>query len=133
MAHWTDKYVGLPYVPNEFDCAHLVVKVQNEQFNQNISMPIEREGHVFLLSKQIDEHLHEYYEEKPKEQAQEGDMVLMRCRGRLNHIGIYVVVNGVPYVLHNIKNLGSVALHRIRELDKYGVVFDSVYALKTRD
>ena len=131
MAHWTDNYVGLPYVIDQFDCVHLVTRVQNEVFGKDIKINIDRAPHVFLLSKQIEEHMDTYYEPIPIEQAQDGDLVLLKCKGRLNHTGVYANVDGVPYVLHNLRNLGSVVLHRIRELEKFGMVFDSVYRIKS--
>lgn len=130
MAHWSDGYVGLPYIADTFDCVHLVVRVQNEVFGKQITIPVQREEHVFKLSKQIEEHMETFYEEVPKEDAQDGDLVLMKCAGRLNHTGVYTVVGGVPYVLHNLRNLGSVAMHRLRDIEKYGIVFDSVYRVK---
>lgn len=130
MGHWTDQYVGLPYINDEFDCVHLATKVQNEVFGKSIQIPVAREEHIFKLSKQIEEHMNTYYEEVPKEEAQDGDLILMKCKGRLNHTGVYCVIDGVPYVLHNLRSIGSVALHRIRELDKHGMIYDSVYRVK---
>lgn len=129
--HWTDDFVGKPYIPDQYDCVHLVVDVQKQVYGKDIEIPVEREEHVFLLSKQIDQHLETFYEQV--EVPQEGDMVLMKCKGRLNHTGVYVVINGVAYVLHNLRSIMSVALHKVRELEKYGVVVDSYYRVKNRE
>lgn len=129
--HWSDEYVGREYIPEEFDCVHLVVEVQNKIYGKQIEVQVEREQNVFKLCRQIDQHLETFYEQV--EQPEEGDMVLMKCRGRLNHTGVYVVIDGVPYVLHNLRSIMSVALHKLRDLEKYGVYVDSYYRVKNRE
>jgi len=61
---------------------------------------------------------------------EEGDAVLMMCRGRPSHIGIYCVVNNEPCVLHAMENAGMVVLHRIRELNRVFLTVEGYYAWK---
>lgn len=129
--HWTDAFIGREYVPEEYDCVHLVVEVQKRIYGKTIEIPVERETNFIRLSKQIDQHLETFYEQVTE--PQDGDMVLMKCRGRLNHTGVYVVINGTAYVLHNLRNIMSVALHRVRELERYGLIVDSYYRVKTTE
>ena len=127
MAHWTDEYVGKPYQEGVYDCAHLLVDVQQNVFNRNVDFPVERDETVYQLSRQIDENKPNYAVPISEEEAQEGDAVLMLCRGRLNHIGVLAVINGVKYVLHNVKSTGNVTLHRIKDLERYSLSVEGYY------
>ena len=64
------------------------------------------------------------------ENPQEGDAVLMLCRGRPSHIGVYCIVDGEPSVLHAMENAGMVVLHRIRELNRVFLTVEGYYAWK---
>lgn len=132
MAHWTDGYIGREYVEGHYDCAHLLVDVQHNVFNRKVDIPVERAEHIFLTARKIDEHREHYLEPIAEEQAQDGDVVLMVCRGRLSHIGVLAVIDGIKYVLHNLKSSGNVALHRIRDLDRYALRLDGFYRCKEK-
>jgi hypothetical protein len=129
--HWTDSFVGRTYIPEEYDCVHLVVEVQKEIYGKAIEIPVEREANVIKLCRQIDQHLETFYEQV--DVPEDGDMVLMKCKGRLNHTGVYVLIDGTPYVLHNLRSIMSVAMHRLRDLEKYAVIVDSYYRVKDRE
>ncbi len=128
MPHWAEKYIGREYIHGEYDCAVLALEVLKNDFNMNIELPKERADSWFALSEIIEKNK-EYYGEKTDEPI-EGDAVLMKARGRLNHIGMYATINNVPYVLHNMANVGSVCLHRIQDLDKYNLIIEGFYKFK---
>lgn len=125
--HWSSQYIGRPYVDGTYDCAHLLADVQQNVFHRRVEFPIERADHIFLTARKIDEHKTHYLEPITEEEAQDGDVVLMVCLGRLSHIGVLAVIDGVRYVLHNLKSSGNVALHRIRDLERYALKLEGFY------
>ncbi len=128
--HWTRQYVGEPYVPGENDCAALAVRVQREVFGRDIRLPGDRREGPFGSSAQIDALADDYA--VPVDRPTEGDAVLMRCRGRLSHVGVYCEIGGVAYVLHAMQagpaaGGGSVCLHRLRDLPRYYLIAEGYY------
>ena len=131
--HWAHQYVGREYIDGVYDCAALVEGVQRDEFHRNVEFPKERKSHVILSAKTIDEHKDAHLEPISAEEAKDGDVVLMVCRGRLSHIGVLAVIDGIRYVLHNLKSSGNVALHRIRDLDKYALTLEGFYRAKAKE
>ena len=130
MSHWSAKYIGNPYETNTADCARLLSKVRKEVFNLPVPDDIEIErrasrlGRVGQMSDLVDTY------GKKTENPQEGDAVLMLCRGRPSHIGAYCIVDGEPCVLHAMENAGMVVLHRIRELNRVFLSVEGYYTWK---
>lgn len=122
-AHWTEQYVGRPY--SEHDCAALAVLVQREVFGRDIQLPNERAVGLRGISKQINSHKVDFA--LRTEVPADGDGVLMIGRGRLNHIGIYCLVNGAPWVLHAMRDANQVCLHRVRDLATHGLTVEGFY------
>lgn len=125
--HWSSKYVGKPYVDGHYDCAHMLVDVQVNEFHRNVNIPVERANNTILTMRKIDEHRDTYLEPISETEAQDGDVVLMECRGRLSHIGVLCVIDGIRYVLHNLKSSGNVTLHNLRHLDRIALRLDGFY------
>lgn len=128
---WWEEYIGREYIVDEYDCVHLLVDVQQNVFGHEFSIPVERERHLINKSAQIQFHLDEYTTPIEEADISDGDMLLMKCKGVLNHTGIVAIHNDVPYVLHNLRNIKSVAMHKIRELENYGMVVDGYYRFRT--
>lgn len=128
MAHWTTRYVGRPYVEGDNDCAALAIRVQAEVFGRDVSDLIEREHGLRAQSAQIEAAKADYAEQVAV--PDEGDAVLMRARGVLSHIGIYAEIDGIGYVLHAMRNAGQVCLHRLRDLERYGLTVEGFYRWK---
>ena len=130
MKHWSEKYIGQEYATNTADCARLLAKVRVEQFRLPVPSDIEidraasRLGRVGQMSDLV-----KAYGQKTSS-PQEGDAVLMMCRGRPSHIGVYCIVNNEPCVLHAMENAGMVVLHRIRELNRVFLTVEGYYAWK---
>jgi len=157
-AHWSEGYIGLPYIPGAHDCAHLVERVQREIFGRAVAVPAERSGwRSRELSAQIAEaapglarrRTGEPQAWDPRAVLQEqddacdGDPVLMIGAGRLNHIGVLVTPLGQPVavqptalresvaecsVLHNFVRARQVVLTRVRDLPRWGLELEGVYA-----
>lgn len=123
---WWNDYVGRKYIIGEYDCAHLVEDIQREVFDREINLPTSRDGETIrALSKQIDsvKQIYATQTDNPKD----GDCVLMKARNILNHIGVYFEKNGIGYVIHNMRNVGSVCTHKMRDLEKFGLKIEGIY------
>jgi len=122
--HWSQHYIGNPY-DEANDCAAFAERVQREVFDREVHLPSERaeglRGQTAQIRACVD--CHGELTELPAD----GDAVLLIGRGRLNHIGIYCLINGVPYVLHAMKSAGQVVLHKVRELDRHGLTIEGFY------
>ena len=130
MTHWAEKYIGQPYNKGDSDCAHTLAKIRKEVFGLDVPTDIEVERKASRLGRlgQMVDLVAEYGE--PTDNPQEGDAVLMLCKGRPSHIGAYCIVNGEPCVLHAMESAGMVVLHRIRELDRVFMSVEGYYAWK---
>lgn len=129
MQHWCEQYVGQPYIEGQNDCAALAERVQRDVFGRDITLPQHRAAGVRGWSEQIAAGKDEIAE--CTDTPEEGDAVLMIGRGRLNHIGIYVRINGVPHVLHAMKDAGQVCLHRLRDLGGLSLSVEGFYKWRT--
>jgi len=144
-AHWSEGYIGLPYIPGAHDCAHLVERVQREIFGRAVAVPAERAGwRSRELSAQIAEAAPGLARRRADpDTAHDGDPVLMIGAGRLNHIGVLVTPLGQPVavqptalrdavaecsVLHNFIRARQVVLTRVRDLPRWGLELEGVYA-----
>lgn len=130
MAHWSEQYIGIPYVAGSADCARLLSKVSSEVFHRIVPDDIEVERSESRLGRagQMSD-LVAIYGEKADCPA-EGDAVLMICASRPSHIGVYCEVDGNKCVLHAMEGAGMVVLHRIRDLDKYFLKVEGYYKWK---
>lgn len=130
MAHWSEKYIGQPYMVHSADCARLLAKVRKEQFGQEVPTEIEVDRAQSRLGRlgQMKDLVAEFgvRTDTPKE----GDAVLMNCRSRPSHIGIYCEVDNEPCVLHAMQNADMVVLHRIRELNRVFLTVEGYYSWK---
>jgi hypothetical protein len=123
MRNWPEQYVGRPY--SEHNCAELAVLVQREQFGRHIELPTEMPSFFGHQAKMIDLCKADYA--RPVESPIEGDAVLMKCRGRFSHVGVYCVIRAQGYVLHALKSSGQVVLHRLRDLERIGLTLEGFY------
>ena len=130
MAHWSESYIGRPYVLGESDCAHLVCDVRREVFGLPVPEDAEPERAASLVGRfrQMGDGVAEYGERT--DDPHEGDAVLMLCRGRASHIGVFCHVDGDPCVLHAMKNAGMAVRHRIRDLPRYNLNVEGFYKWK---
>lgn len=125
MGHWSEAYVGLPYIAGTQDCAELVARVQREVFGRAVTVPSERAAGPFGRSAQISQgrDLADRVE-----QPADGDVVLMMVMG-LWHVGVYFVL-GEPWVLHALRRSRQVVSHRLRELPGLGIRVEGFYRMR---
>lgn len=126
--HWSDTYVGRQYISGEFDCADLAAAVRREVFAQDIQLPTERRPGPFGRNAQIADLQADYAD--CTEQPADGDAVLLNVRGRLQHIGVYCLIDGEPWVLHNAMDARQVVRQRLRDLTMYGYRVGGYYKWK---
>ena len=130
MAHWSDSYIGQPYIKGEADCARLLCRVRREVFalpvpdEAEVDRAASRLGRAYQMADGV-----EAFGERVASPT-EGDAVLMFCRGRASHIGVFCRVDGEPCVLHAQENLGMVVRHRLRDLSKCLLSIEGFYRWK---
>lgn len=119
-----DRYTGIPYCEDTMDCADLVVLVQRELFGREVRLPNNRpRGARGQL--QVGE-LSKPYGERTDSPV-DGDLVLMRDRGRTGHVGIYFWLAHEGWVLHTNETNACSVLHRVRELPEWGASIEGFY------
>jgi hypothetical protein len=126
MAHWSARYIGLPYQVGSFDCVTLVERVATEVFGRLIVLPKDRAGERAVeVSAQLHANL-QTYATRAKAPA-EGEPVLMVGRGYLDHVGIATAIAGEWWVLHAFIRARHVVLHRLRDLPQHGLTVEGHY------
>lgn len=130
MNHWTERYIGQEYETGTADCARLLARVRHEEFGLPVPSDIEVERAASRLGRvgQMEDLVSEFGVKT--ESPSDGDAVLMVCRGRPSHIGVFAMVGGEPCVLHAMENAGHVVLHRIRDLSRVLLSVEGYYAWK---
>lgn len=133
MSHWSENYVGRPYVEKQFDCGELARTVQREVFGKDVAIPTERRYEELKGRSRFEAMTSQIAEEKDTyarrtETPEEGDGVLLAYRKNYWHIGVYCFVNGEAYVLHAADGkVGMVVMNKIRELAGRGYVVEGYY------
>lgn len=130
MAHWCESYIGQPYIHGEADCARLVCQVRREVFGQPVPDGAEVERAASRLGRTLQMRDGVSVFGQRVSSPSEGDAVLMICRGRPSHIGVFCVVDGEDCVLHAMENAGMVVLHRLRELGRVLLAVEGFYRWK---
>lgn len=130
MPHWSEAYIGTPFVRGKADCAHLVARVRHEVFGLPVPSEADVERAASRLGRcaQMSDAVVEYG--VPTDRPEDGDVVLMVCVGRPSHVGVYCVVDGEPCVLHALENAGQVVLHRLRALGRVALRIEGYYKWK---
>lgn len=130
MAHWSEKYIGQPFILGEADCARLVCQVRSEVFG----LPVPNDAHIERAESRLGRAAQmtdgvEAFGVQVKTPA-EGDAVLMMCLGRPSHIGVFCRVDGEDCVLHAMENAGMVVRHRLRDLPRAMLSVEGFYRWK---
>jgi hypothetical protein len=106
MNHWTDRFLNIPHA--QLDCAQLVQKVLAEHYSRSIQFPQKQSNNLFHRAALITQHARDFA--RPIDQPVEGCGVLMYGRGRMAHMGIYCVLNGIGHILHSDSLFGHSTL-----------------------
>ena len=130
MAHWSDKYIGQPYSRGDADCARLLCQVRREVFGLPVpdDAEVERAASRLGRAAQMADGVDEFGVRVGA--PNEGDAVLMLCRGRPSHIGVFCLVDEEPCVLHAMENAGMAVRHRLRDLPRVMLSVEGFYRWK---
>lgn len=120
-----DRFCGLPYCAQTFDCADLVALVQRELFGKEIALPgraARERAPVATAQRALSGEIARGIDEA---EATDGDVVLMHSDTM--HLGVLFVIGGERWVLHAFANVGYTALQRATELRQLGVRIEGYY------
>ncbi len=123
-----EKFVGIPYDADCFDCADLVVLVQLQLFGRPITLPGRRprgaQGAAELGT------LSRPYGHRRDGPPEDGDLVLMFDQGHRSpgHAGLFFFLAHEGWVLHSNERNGCSVLHRVRELPGFGLRIEGFYS-----
>ena len=80
MTHWSEKYIGQPYVIGDADCAHTLAMVRREVFNEPVPTDIEVERKASALGRvgQMVDLVAEYGEKTVSPQEGDGSPLTMQ-------------------------------------------------------
>jgi len=126
--HWSDKYVGLPYVPDTGDCAALAETVAREVFGKTIGLPVSHARTYREQAKQILEMREDYA--RPLPAPRDGCPALFIGRGRTCHIGVMCWLANEWWVLHADQSAGFVVRQRLRDVTRIHFQLEGFYAWK---
>lgn len=120
-----DRFVGIPYCEDTFDCADFVALVQREMYGREVNLPNGRErgerGYAVVAGR-----VEQYA--TPTDVPADGDLVLMGRKGRKGgHVGLYFHLDHEGYVLHSNETDGCSVLHRARDLPDFGTTIKGYY------
>jgi len=123
--HPAERFIGIAYDADTFDCADFVAHVRRELFGHEVRLPNGRPrgeaGQVALGS------LSKSYT-TPTDAPQDGDLVLMKRRAGVGHVGLYFRIAGEGWVLHSNETNGASVLQPIRDLHSWGAIVEGYYA-----
>lgn len=125
MKHWYEKYISMPY--KKWNCSKFVEHVLRDHFNINFNFP-QTTGTIFAQSELIKKSM-PVFSSYPNvtNNPIDGDLVLMHGKRLMCHVGLYLKINNIDYVLHSESSIGSSCLHKIRELRNYGYSLEGIY------
>lgn len=126
--HWSDKYVGEPYVAESGDCAALAARVAHAEFGLSIDLPL---AHAEGLRDQAIQIM----DEKPNlavkiQEPFDGCPALFIARGRVCHIGVMCWIALDWWVLHADQSVGFVVRQRLREMTRLHFALEGFYKWK---
>lgn len=128
VAHWSDKYIGKPYVAGELDCAVLAVDVAHDVLNMGVALPTDHSTHYLGQSREILRYKDDLADKI--DSPEDGHPALFYGRGRLCHIGIMCHISGDWWVLHADQMSGFVVRQRLRDMTRIIYKLEGFYKWK---
>ena len=121
VKHWTEKYIGRPWIQNIHDCTDLVLQVQRLEFGRIITEPRgARDSRKAALAAIRSKARRLLAGDVPRD----GDVVLMRALDW--HLGVWCDPAGRPSVLHCARTTGTV-LTPIDAVATAGMMVEGIY------
>lgn len=128
-----ESYVGTPYVLGQFDCMDLARQVLREVFGLDVPLPDHRHRPLGAAGQRRE------IEAMRDDLAVRIDVPFTGCGALLFepckdttlwHIGVVALHGGDIWILHNSAKLGSAHLHRLTDLQRWGLHLEGWYAWK---
>lgn len=102
--HWSDKYMGMEYDEDSFDCATFALTVAHER-GINASLPTytlkDRQSHALICEFRDDY-------AKPVDAPIDGHPVILLKDGKPSHIGVCVKIYEEWHIQHNVEKMGVI-------------------------
>ena len=128
---WFEKYVGLPYVKGEYDCAEFARCVLHNELRLDIPIPSERSWRGKDAQSILDFGNEFVFR---TDEPRDFDAVVMRIRGdRLilgSHVGLFAINGGIKYVIHCMSGIG-VIMTQVGRLSAINLELEGFYRWKT--
>ena len=120
-----DRFVGLIYDEDRFDCADFVAHVRRELYGHEVRLPNGRErgdrGYAVVAGR-----VEQYA--TPTETPADGDLVLMGRKGRKGgNDGLYIPLDHERYELHSNTTDRRSVHPRVRDLPDFGTTIKGYY------
>lgn len=128
VAHWSDRYIGKPYIAGVADCASLAIEVVRDRQGRGIEVPVEHSAHYLGQSKQILRHKDDLADKI--DAPEDGSPALFYGRGRLCHIGVMCWIANEWWVLHADQVSGFVIRQRLRDMTRVLYKLEGYYRWK---
>lgn len=115
----------MPY--KKWNCSKFCEYILRDRFNIIYDFP-QTTGTIFAQSELLKKEIPVYSDFPNKtDDPKDGDLVVMNGLRLLCHIGLYVEIKGIRYVLHSESSIKCSALHKFDDLKGYGYSIEGVY------
>ncbi len=128
-------YVGVEYVPGQYDCGHLFLDVQRQVFGRTVALPQIVQSHAQGRAHQAAQisAVRDTLAQRVAEPVH-GCAVLITSPADdgqlLWHVGTVFVYRAEAWVLHNSAVMGSAALNRLKDFGWRGQKIEGFYTWK---
>jgi len=110
MSHWTMKYLGQPWTPEQ-NCYYWFRKIMVDEFGHDGLPPnveVSEQGSARLAMRELTDEAVARHGWTPTETPREGDAVMLAEGKRASHIGVVVYLQEKLFVAHAQKGAGVV-------------------------
>ena len=125
MAHWSDRYIGRPYIAGTADCAWLAEQVACDVLGIHPGLPASHEKSLRGQAEQL-ARLKDGYAVRVDAPI-DAHPVLFIARGRFYHVGAVALIGGEIWALHNDQSAGMVVCQRLRDMTRWAFEFEGWY------
>lgn len=122
--------VGLPYEEGRFDCAHFVAHVQKELFGRDVVLPGHHPRGALTQAAAIQRHTAELAVRVNREDAVDGDLILIKNMEGTTHVGTLLFIDGAACALHNSISFGHSNWQKLSDLPRFGLFIEGIYRWK---
>lgn len=126
--HWSEKYVGEPYIPGVGDCAALAARVARDVLRKECRLPDVHATGLRNQAMQIESSKDDLADRI--DYPIDGQPALFVGRGRTCHIGVMCWISGEWWVLHADQSCGFVIRQKLREVIRVHYKVEGFYAWK---